>query len=208
MSYINIYNYTEERSNVTFPFVYWNGLFTNNELNVMCKYFKQNLEYFEGRTMGVDSDILAKDIRISKIKFFTPVSENQWIFERLNVIIQKLNNDYYCFNLNGYDMIQYGEYDSKESGKYDWHMDMRLGKNSKPEPTRKLSLSLLLNEPGVDFEGGKFQINDSMESRVQDVEMKKGTIIAFPSFMLHRVTPVTKGIRKSLVIWVTGPKFT
>ena len=73
--------------------------------------------------------------------------------------------------------------------------------------TRKLSLTFLLSEPNVDFEGGDFQIVLAQENQAQTIEMKKGRIIAFPSFVLHRVTPVTKGERKSIVIWVEGPKF-
>ena len=73
--------------------------------------------------------------------------------------------------------------------------------------TRKLSVTFLLNEPGVDFEGGEFEINSGEEKNAESIKMKKGDIIVFPSFMLHRVKPVTKGVRKSIVIWVMGPKF-
>ena len=73
--------------------------------------------------------------------------------------------------------------------------------------TRKLSIGMLLNEPGVDFDGGDFMINTSREKNSYKLEMKKGRLVFFPSFMLHTVTPVTRGIRKSLVVWVTGPKF-
>ena len=72
---------------------------------------------------------------------------------------------------------------------------------------RKLSITMLLNEPGIDFEGGGFEINNGRESESLKVETKRGRIIAFPSFMIHRVAPVTKGTRKSLVVWVLGPKF-
>jgi PKHD-type hydroxylase len=63
---------------------------------------------------------------------------------------------------------------------------------------------MLLNTPGVDFEGGDFQTCLAKET---NVPLKRGQILIFPSFVVHRVKPVTKGIRKSLVIWVTGPGF-
>jgi PKHD-type hydroxylase len=69
---------------------------------------------------------------------------------------------------------------------------------------RKLSLTLLLND---DFEGGEFQVNDGKEEMAITVPMNKGRVVLFPSFMIHRVKPVTKGVRKSLVVWVLGPKF-
>ena len=62
-------------------------------------------------------------------------------------------------------------------------------------------MTMLLND---DFEGGDFEINLSTPNKVN---VKKGMAIFFPSFVLHRVTPVTKGIRKSLVIWVEGPRW-
>jgi PKHD-type hydroxylase len=65
-------------------------------------------------------------------------------------------------------------------------------------------MSMLLNTPGVDFEGGDFS---TFLSKEQNIPLKKGEILIFPSFIVHSVKPVTKGIRKSLVIWVTGPKF-
>jgi PKHD-type hydroxylase len=68
-------------------------------------------------------------------------------------------------------------------------------------------LVILLSEPNVDFEGGEFQINEGLEERAKTIKMTKGTLIAFPSFMIHRVKTVTKGIRKSITIWVEGPKF-
>jgi PKHD-type hydroxylase len=84
-------------------------------------------------------------------------------------------------------------------------MDICLGKQKEPSAlVRKLSLSLLLND---DFEGGEFHINQGNEKQPIIVPTKKGRAILFPSFMIHRVTPVTKGIRRSLVVWVLGPKF-
>ena len=112
-----------------------------------------------------------------------------------------MNEKYYRFDLNGYDMFQYTTYD--KDGKYGWHMDTRLDKGN-DQQTRKLSMTLLLND---DFEGGDFMINEGSEQKPTKVEMKKGRAIFFPSFMIHQVTPVTSGIRKSLVVWVVGPKF-
>jgi PKHD-type hydroxylase len=61
---------------------------------------------------------------------------------------------------------------------------------------------------GVDFEGGEFEVNTGQEKDAETVELKKGRIIAVSIFwMIHRVAPVTKGKRKSLVIWILGPKF-
>jgi len=66
---------------------------------------------------------------------------------------------------------------------------------------------MCVNEPGDEYEGGEFQINNSDEKDAETIPTKKGRMILFPSFMIHRVAPVTKGKRKSVVVWVTGPKF-
>jgi PKHD-type hydroxylase len=86
-------------------------------------------------------------------------------------------------------------------------MDTCLGTNNLPEgmiQPRKLSFTLLLND---DFEGGEFMVNLGNENDAIHVEIPKGRLIAFPSFIIHSVKPVTKGFRKSIVIWVSGPKF-
>jgi PKHD-type hydroxylase len=108
--------------------------------------------------------------------------------------------------LNGYDSFQYTEYQAFEGGKYDFHMDTIMGKNkpaNMPE-TRKLSVTLVLND---DFEGGEFYMNNGQEKDAELIPTGKGRLILFPSFLIHRVAPVTKGVRKSLVVWVNGPKF-
>ena len=91
---------------------------------------------------------------------------------------------------------------------YDWHKDMIEGSTRGDDMlfTRKLSMVLLLNDPS-EFEGGQFQINTGSEKRATEVVMKKGRLVAFPSWVIHRVLPVTSGIRQSLVVWGVGPKF-
>jgi PKHD-type hydroxylase len=156
-----------------------------------------------GATFGSKSKEDIEKDRVSNVKFHTRSSETAWIFDKLNFVIQAINEQYYNFHLNGYYQFQYTTYDP--NGRYDWHTDISFGKNYglDAEP-RKLSMSLLLND---DFEGGNFEINIGKEEEANTVPMHKGRIVLFPSFMIHRVTPVNKGIRKSLVVWVVGPKF-
>lgn len=102
------------------------------------------------------------------------------------------------FDLTGHNGVQYGEYGPGQH--YDWHMDTFL---LNPSPLdRKVSISVLMNDPG-DFLGGEFQM------RFHDdytPPLKKGTMIAFPSFLYHRVLPVISGTRFSSVIWLDGPR--
>ena len=70
---------------------------------------------------------------------------------------------------------------------------------------RKLSLTILLSDPS-EFDGGDLIVWGSPTTQIT-TEKKLGRAYAFPSFIPHHITPVTSGIRKSLVIWVVGPKF-
>ena len=204
MRYKTLWTHPAERSRVTFPFVTWENQFTEEELNAIVAYCRTAKEVVPGTTFG------ESDARQSDIAFHGWSEEMGWVYERLNRAITMINDRWFNFDLNGYDAFQYTEYYAERQGRYDWHMDMHMGNENIPkdmfEP-RKLSLSLILNEPGEDFEGGDFQINCGREAEALTAPQKKGLIIAFPSWMLHRVTPVTRGIRRSLVVWVVGPKF-
>ena len=210
--YKTITNNPTERQKVTYPWVYLDNIFSDEELKKMCDYFDtQGVK----KSMTVDkSGGLSpnEDVRVSNLKFygFDQINDNTlWIFQRINSAIEIANNTYYNFDLNGYDYFQYTEYNSSENGRYDFHIDTLFGpvlSKDMIEP-RKLSVTICVNEPGSEYEGGEFQINLGNESKPATVETKKGRMIVFPSFMIHRITPVTKGKRKSIVVWITGPKF-
>ena len=104
------------------------------------------------------------------------------------------------FILNGQEETQIGRYKSSDEGFYDWHMDSYPPKNN---IQRKLSCVILLNDPS-EFEGGVLQFR-GMEDEV--ILKGQGDIVVFPSFIEHRVTPVTKGVRYSAVTWAGGPSF-
>jgi PKHD-type hydroxylase len=203
--YNKIYNSPEERSRIVYPYCYRDDTFAEQELDNMCQYFSQ----CELGEATVGSAQIEEKIRRSKVCFFYRDDYTFPIFDRLNGVIEDMNDRFYNFNLNGYDSFQYTEYLHEEKGEYDFHMDTFFGDRSgdKQFEMRKLSVVMCLNRPGVDFEGGQFYMNLGNEKGSFEVEMKRGRIILFPSFLIHRVAPVTKGIRKSLVIWVTGPKF-
>jgi PKHD-type hydroxylase len=207
MNYNNIHNNPTDRKKSTYPYVFWDNAFSEEEISQL-----QNLEKifsFENSKIFDKSGLNENNnIRRSKVNFFPKNNETGWIFERFNNIIKSINDNFYGFELNGYEKIQFTVYDSEDEGTYDWHMDTFLGKNAnETEDTRKLTLILLLNESGIDFVGGDLLMNMGMEKNALSVPLHKGRIVAFPSFLIHKVTPVLRGMRKSLVIWVEGPKF-
>ena len=95
------------------------------------------------------------------------------------------------------EQAQYTEY--PKGGFYEWHVDTDLVMNQMP-PVRKISMTLLLSDP-KDFEGGELELIDDKKRP----SLKRGHALFFASFIRHRVKPVTKGNRKSLVMWFGGP---
>jgi PKHD-type hydroxylase len=95
------------------------------------------------------------------------------------------------------EMAQYTEYPS--GGFYDWHMDSNINFEQEP-PVRKISMTCLLSHES-EFEGGELQL----EKEKNKVKLVQGQAVFFASFILHKVAPVTRGVRKSLVMWFGGP---
>ena len=87
---------------------------------------------------------------------------------------------------------------------YDWHIDTFL--DTPNAFHRKLSVTVQLSN-GDDYEGGDFQLRDGTGEGLDNSIYNRGSILVFPSFLLHRVTPVTSGTRKTLVAWFEGKRF-
>ena len=204
MKYNTIYNDPWTRAKITYPWAYWDGAFTDEELQKVIDYCEAQGTQL-GTTFGSTDEEDIKKNRVSNVKFHERNNDTAWIFDRLNAVIQSINEQFYGFDLNGYKNFQYTTYNAEEEGRYDWHTDMEFTTSHSPDvETRKLSMTFLLND---DFEGGEFQINTGKEDNPITVPAPKGRAIFFPSFMIHRVRPITKGVRRSLVVWVLGPKF-
>lgn len=140
---------------------------------------------------------LRGEIRDSKVCYVNPDENSAWVFDKLEHILLDLNGDY-KFELNGFhEGFQVAEY-SAPGGHYMWHNDIGTGKFS----TRKLSMTVQLSDVG-DYEGGDLEFADAEAPAPKEI----GSLIVFPSYLDHRVKPVTAGLRKSLVSWVSGPAF-
>ena len=144
--------------------------------------------------------------RASRVSWITPENKlNETILESIWPIIHHANeNSDWKFEISWLESMQFTKYHVGE--KYDWHTDTIVSEKY-DEDVRKLSFSVLLND---DFEGGEFQLevaSPSTPERFRTVPMQKGDIIVFPSYIWHRVTPVTKGERHSLVGWIHGPNW-
>lgn len=186
---------------------YANELFSPSECDKIIHLIKDGklstpLNY--GSTGDLNGESNFEDfskVRISPISWIRSDNEETfWIFERMESMIIQINKDYFNYDLSEIQSLQFTAYDSEEKGFYGKHIDMMYKSNS----TRKLSVSVQLSGP-EDYEGGDLLLHISEPPLT--LPKRRGTAIFFPSYSLHEVTPVTKGIRYSLVSWVVGPRF-
>jgi PKHD-type hydroxylase len=143
--------------------------------------------------VGMGGGTVNASLRDSKVCW---ANKNHWI-ESVMYNYALYANDYagWSFKMGRPEQVQLTSYGIDSF--YGWHEDWSPLEGA-PD-VRKLSAVLLLSDP-ADFEGGQFQFSD-----YGPVEMQRGTLIVFPSYLRHQVTPVTKGQRYSAVCWVVGP---
>jgi PKHD-type hydroxylase len=142
-------------------------------------------------------------VRSTEVGWLNPCPENMHIWDKISDAASKVNSQFFKFDLTGfYEPIQLGVYRAENNGHYNWHTDAT---HTDATTARKLSMVLMLSDPS-EFEGGELQVKPYNDN-IQTLELKKGRAWFFPSYVIHRVTPVTKGVRKSLVAWVGGPEF-
>ena len=145
-------------------------------------------KWTDGKTMGLSSKRQSNVVR----------TDEAWIYD----IVKSVKHGY-NFRISAIESLQITRY--AETDHYDFHYDgdgvTPIHAPSTPYhgKTHKLSMSILLND---EYEGGEFEFYPSIK-----LNPRKGEAIVFPSYMLHRVLPVTQGIRYSLVAWFTGDPF-
>ena len=184
---------------ITEPLVFEN-CFTKDEIQKILDL--QNIYQLQSSKIISDHNKDLKEYRISK-NFWIPknIVEHKWIYDRLLRYISIANKEY-KFDLSVIiDDIQFTVYKSSENGNYSWHDDI-ISDNT--NTMRKLSLSVQLSD-SHEYEGGEFEIVKGFSNFI--APKKLGTVIIFPSFLVHRVKPVTNGERISLVFWIDGPDF-
>ena len=181
------------------PYAYWEEYFSPEECQTIIDYGKSQVLEEGVINTGDTSPSQVKEIRDSKVVFLQPDENMQWVYRKLTDVVQHLNKEYFMFDLTGFaEGLQFTEY-TAPGGNYNFHVDSGYNK-----VIRKLSIVLQLSDES-DYEGGDFIIRNS--SKDQFLQRKQGTILAFPSYTVHKVSPVTKGTRHSLVGWITGPRF-
>ena len=188
----------------------FNGYIFNHENFVNDSYIdavenyieKQQLVKAKFRHNNNDTDLDA--IRNSQIHWMT---ENSYkddlipLYQELTNKIRQVNDKEWKWIIDGWEAFQYSEYDESYKGHYDWHIDYGMKTPDQPL-SRKISFSLGISEKN-EYEGG--ELITKMNINEDSYKLGRGEIAIFPSWMLHKVTPVTKGRRKVIVGWGMGP---
>jgi PKHD-type hydroxylase len=136
---------------------------------------------------------------------------DRWIYREIQPYAQLANeNAGWNYHWDWSESCQFTKYEGSKKGHYNWHTDCGLTPNQNNK-VRKLSMIIPLVD-GNEYEGGDFELNlNNPENENNIITIKeakiKGTVIVFPSFVWHRVTPVTSGTRYSLVNWHQGKPF-
>lgn len=174
---------------------YFQDVFTKDECHNIINFTDTSLQ--GSYTEYGQQDNFSNTI---KSKYINRTSGTEWVWGRITKYVWQVNGDFFNFNLNCIDDLQIMEY--RKNSLFQWHIDINGVEHF---TSRKLSVVVFLTERN-DFKGGQllFEFN---ENEKEAIEMRQGSMLVFPSFQVHKVTPVIEGIRHTLVAWAHGTPF-
>lgn len=173
-----------------------------------CEKIIQDVNIIPENDAQVGPGIVNNDVRRTKIRF---INAGDWRFQYIFDIFWKTaisaNDDFFGFNISRLNFIQFAEYNSNQLAEYKAHHDV-FWMNNDENYHRKLSAMIQLSDENS-YNGGNFELVDAniKTTPPQNDIRKQGTILYIPSFLSHQVTPVTSGVRYSLVAWFEGKKW-
>lgn len=180
----------------------WKNFFTPAECAAL-KSVALELPAVEGTIGHGGKSEVNPDMRRSVVRWI-PSHQPKWfpLVQTLERLFAMSNAAAWSFDLTTFRDVQFTEYSATECGHYDWHED--LSWMAQKANQRKLSLVVQLTNP-AEYKGGILELDHDQPS--DNAHMSQGTVLIFPSFLRHRVTPVTEGVRHTLVTWCEGPAF-
>ena len=182
-------------------YAYRKDVFTKEECKLIIKLGESHNS--KESLVGVEKKSTKNtSLRSSRTAWIPFNADYQWIYSRIAEKVLKLNEEFFNFDIRGFnESLQFTHYHHKKRGQFKSHIDSVCGIEA-----RKLSVSVQLSPPT--YKGGELQVITGSHSKDKFKMVKdQGSLIVFPSYTLHEVTPVTKGERYSLVSWLTGPSF-
>ena len=179
----------------------WQGLFDDAELDAIVDHGDRlTLEKAELSSGGKNYE----NIRSTRVAWVERNTQTENLYRRLEDAVLLVNARFFRFDLTGLTNFQYAIYGGPEGGHFDWHKDYGRDPAEPYREPRKLTLSLQLSEP-TDYEGCELQVRAG--NQIDTAPRQRGALVAFPANVLHQVTPIRSGVRKTLVVWAVGPEF-
>ena len=152
---------------------------------------------FPGEEARIEGGGHERGYRDTTVHFIPHNHDTNWLYHKLMAAAVEANDRCWQFDITGFFQdLQLLSYMADTQQHYAWHMDMGPGADS----GRKISISVQLSA-AQDYEGGELELNSG---KILSAPREAGAIVLFPSFMLHRVAPVTSGHRWAVVGWVQG----
>jgi len=181
---------------------YWfqNG-FTKEELDKIEKEV-ETIPLEPATIFSSTDEESSNQIRSSSVRWIPQNDQWEWVYAKLRNYIKEANDTLWNFDLVSMpEQIQYTEYYADSKGHYGWHQDIGPGIGAH----RKVSITVQLSDAD-DYEGGELEFMYGSNSTVT-APRGAGVVVIFPSYMMHQVSEVTKGTRKSFVLWVGGEHY-
>jgi len=167
-----------------------------------CLRLRALAEAAEPRPAGLIGGHQVAAIRRAELVWLDDLEGAAWAMDRMVGLVARANRDGFGFDLSEFgESAQIAHYIAEREGHFDWHSDIGAGPLAL---RRKLTAVVQLSSPG-EYAGGALELR--ADSNVHVLPKEQGTAAVFPSFVLHRVTPVTAGRRWSLTLWAHGPAF-
>lgn len=197
------YNNFKPKSNWN-NFYFFKNVFNDEMIRELEHLVHTNYNFYKGRTgfaeLGSDTDSYETNNR--NIAYLSPSDSTKWLYDLLFPLALEANEKLFGFDIDIVtDPIHYVIY-PEDGGHLDWHMDVGAFAVNK----RKLAMTVQLSDP-KDYDGGEFQIWFGGKDGHITLPREKGDVLIFPTFCMHRVTPITRGQRKVLVFWTGGRPF-
>ena len=190
------------KDNWNWKYYTWPNYFSKEEVEQISEFIENNYIGEEDPTHGATTKDGKLKKQISTVKYIAYEKVEPLISRLVKEAFQVANLDfgYITFDTFASQNLLYNTYQSKDKDHYDWHID------ESNSPIYDVKLTLLVNLSTEPYEGGEFQTYIHTEESHPDFD-KPGSAIMFKSHFNHRVLPITSGTRKSLSIFINGPKF-
>lgn len=169
---------------------------------VECERLVGNISVDALRPAGLVGGIIDGTMRRADVAWLDDVAGTAWAADRLADVVAQANREAFGFDITDLsESAQVARYDWTDAAHFGWHSDIGSGALA---ARRKLTVVVQLSDP-EDYDGGRLELWP--DSTIVTASDAQGSATVFPSYVLHRVTPVSRGTRWSMTLWAHGPSF-